>query len=367
MVKENSDLCSRLEFSENKIARLEHVMDKCNEKLIDCQSRMMSDTLIFHNIPERRGENTREHIIVFMKEVMNIKDDSFEITRLDSDTNMANVWIKRCYRRGENQHDKNRPRPIVVHILDGKDWVMKHAKHLAGTDYYITTQMPPEVVESKRKLTPLFKQARAQGNRPRYVARGDAVAYGNKTIRAPRCRAPPKEILSKRCGLQVITSNVVEDQGNRFVAHKVNVSAPADITAAVDAVKYSQYSIATASHNMYATRIQVGKFIHEYSDDDGEHSGSREIMNELRKRSITNQLVVVTRWASGTQLGRKRFAIISQCTSAVLGDAHNQPRRDPDRDRTHAKTPDSNPTERRRQSAPTDDTRSPQRHQRVEH
>ena len=58
-------------------------------------------------------------------------------------------------------------------------------KHLAGTDYYITTQMPPEVVESKRKLTPLFKQARAQGNRPRYVARGDAVAYGNKTIRAP--------------------------------------------------------------------------------------------------------------------------------------------------------------------------------------
>ena len=97
-------------------------------------------------------------------------------------------------------------------------------------------------------------------------------------------KSSPKRDLSKRYGLQVITSNVVEDQGNRFVAHKVNVSAPADITAAVDAVKYSQYSIATASHNMYATRIQVGKFIHEYSDDDGEHSGSREIMNELRKR-----------------------------------------------------------------------------------
>ena len=106
--------------------------------------------------------------------------------------------------------------------------------------------------------------------------------------------------------------------GNRFVAHVANITSRDEIATALSAIKFSFHAIATATHNMYGTRINVNNSIQEYSHDDGEHGGARAIMEVLRKQDVTNRLVVVTRWASGIQLSSKRFAIIAKCTDELI-------------------------------------------------
>ena len=114
------------------------------------------------------------------------------------------------------------------------------------------------------------------------------------------------------------SSDIVEERGNRFVAHVATIKSPNDIPVTLNAIKYSFHAIATATHNVWAARIQGTEAVAEYSDDDGEHGGAREIAKELRNQNLANHMVVVTRWASGVQLGRKRFDIIAQRTKAVL-------------------------------------------------
>ena len=173
-------------------------------------------------------------------------------------------------------------------------------------------------------------KAKQEGQRPRYVARGDVVAVSNKSYRAPVAppgTLSPEEVLDRKKDYKLDSSDIITASGNRFVAHMATISSPADIRPALDIIKYSFHNVATATHNMYGTRIQVGQKVQEYSDDDGEHGVAQEIVDVLRKRGVSDKLVVVTRWASGIQLGRKRRSIVAACTHAVLdNDVKRSPR-----------------------------------------
>ena len=50
--------------------------------------------------------------------------------------------------------------------------------------------------------------------------------------------------------LEKDSSEVIEEKGNRFVAHLVNITTPNDIPNGLLAVKNSHHLIATATHNM---------------------------------------------------------------------------------------------------------------------
>ncbi len=69
---------------------------------------------------------------------------------------------------------------------------------------------------------------------------------------------------------------------------------------------------------MVCARIVTNNGVIEYADDDGEYSATRHIMDELRKFNILNHVVIVTRWASGQQLGKRRWSIIRHVTVNVL-------------------------------------------------
>ena len=322
LLTENKSTQDRLVLSENKVAHLECLVDNLSRRVIDNECRGMTDNLIFHNISEERHEVTREILISFLKEVMKISSQSFVVPSLDMDSGINTVWIKKCHRMGPPPIGHNtRPRPIFVSFVDGAALVLRHARNLAGSNYFVATQMPQEVMENKRKVSTIFKKAKQEGKRPRYVARGDAVAVENRTFRAPtapRCQLTPADIISKKDELELRSSDIVEERGNRFVAHVATIKSPNDIPVALNAIKYSFHAIATATHNVWAARIQGTEAVAEYSDDDGEHGGAREIAKELRNQNLANHMVVVTRWASGVQLGRKRFDIIAQRTKAVL-------------------------------------------------
>ena len=184
------------------MAHMERALENCEKRVLDIQARNMSDNLIFHNIPEERRENTMEVILSFMVEVMNISRDSFTTNRLDIDDPVGKtVWIKRCHRLGTKQPGTSKPRPILVSLLVGKEWILKHARNLGGTDFYVATQLPLEVAESKRKVSHIFKKAKQDGKKPRYVSRGDVVAIDKRQFSAPvapPCQVTPAQILESK-------------------------------------------------------------------------------------------------------------------------------------------------------------------------
>ncbi|MFC6754410.1 IMPACT family protein [Halorubrum tibetense] len=103
-----------------------------------------------------------------------------------------------------------------------------------------------------------------------------------------------------------------EVRGSEFLGH----AAPADtVEQAETIIETVEAEYADATHNVPAYRVPAGEasertpstdvMLREYSDDDGEPSGSagKPALNVLQQRDIRNVVCVVTRYYGGTNLG----------------------------------------------------------------
>ena len=106
----------------------------------------------------------------------------------------------------------------------------------------------------------------------------------------------------------------------QVVSHIANAQTAYEVSTAVNAITHMHGSMATATHNIMASRVVSpnGTSVQEYSDDDGEYGLARVILKVLQRYNITNKVVIVTRWASGIQLGLKRYDIIRKCTETIV-------------------------------------------------
>ena len=103
-----------------------------------------------------------------------------------------------------------------------------------------------------------------------------------------------------------------EVQGSEFLGHV----APADTVDEAEAfIEEVGSEYADATHNVPAYRVPAGEasertpnsdvMLREYSDDDGEPTGSagKPALNVLQQRDVRNVVAVVTRYYGGTNLG----------------------------------------------------------------
>lgn len=99
---------------------------------------------------------------------------------------------------------------------------------------------------------------------------------------------------------QVGVSELVE-KGSRFLGRAEPVDSIAEIEARLQSIRRTAYD---ATHHCYAWRSGPAGQTFKYSDD-GEPNGTagRPIFDLLVGRSLTNSLVVVTRYFGGTKLG----------------------------------------------------------------
>ena len=109
---------SRLDFSENKIDHLQCSLLETKRELMDAQAHMMKENLVFYNVPEIKGENTRQVLITFIKQQMKVADSCFDVKRLDSGSSLDIVWIRTCHRIGQVGNLANRP--ILAMMIEGK-------------------------------------------------------------------------------------------------------------------------------------------------------------------------------------------------------------------------------------------------------
>ncbi len=248
---------ARLEMTENRVMLLEKEMATCKSKIIESASRSMKDNLLINGIEEHKGEHILSLVIQFMKEAMQIKESYFKCSAHDTADDENTIWIQRCHRIGR-QGRPGAHRAIVVKMITGRDCVLKHAKNLKGTSYYISIQNPPEINEAKKQVAPIFRKAKADGKHPRYVGKGDAVYLDGKTYRSlvvPTCSTPALTIIERKTAMHINSTPITEESGNKFSAHMAIINSHGDVAPTLMAITSMHPSVATATHNMSVARV----------------------------------------------------------------------------------------------------------------
>ena len=178
---DNKLMRSRLDMAENRILSLEKLQGvTARIELLMVYHEAWKTTWCFMVWRKSRGKY-QGHINQILGREYENSPGSFQSHDFLDCSNGDTIWIHRCHRIGQpGSHN----RPIVAKMNSGRECIFKYTRHIAGTPYFVSVQMPPELTENKKKLSPLFKQAKADGKPARYIGRGDAVLINNQVFRA---------------------------------------------------------------------------------------------------------------------------------------------------------------------------------------
>ena len=107
---------------------------KTQDQLIDLKCRSMRDNLVFYQLPEERGENCEEKILIFIERELKIEGACTEIR------------LHRAHRLGAYRHGYTRPIVAKFAFYPDRERVRKSSKNLKGTQYGISEQFPKEII-----------------------------------------------------------------------------------------------------------------------------------------------------------------------------------------------------------------------------
>ena len=183
MEKENSDLRKSLDFAYKSIETLTEravIQQKTLSKLAEDVNKLTQDAnaekeraikleshsrwnnLIFYNIPEVRKESsatTETLLYTFLEQNLDMAEE---------ETN--EITTERVHRLGKIREGNN-PRPIIAKVSFHKDKVriLSSARTLAGTNYGISQDFPREIVEIRKGLVKVMKEAKKNGQDTKLV------------------------------------------------------------------------------------------------------------------------------------------------------------------------------------------------------
>ncbi|GJJ06219.1 hypothetical protein Clacol_000409 [Clathrus columnatus] len=133
-------------------------------------------------------------------------------------------------------------------------------------------------------------------------------------------------ILKLLSGSNIYVLGFVRYRDSTFIAHIFRASSVKQAYAAQNYVKSVLNADKPASCNMMAYRIMILKKgrtgidgpddfeLESNAEDDGETYGGARILKIMRRESVIDAVVVVSRWFGGTLLGPARFSHIEHCT-----------------------------------------------------
>jgi putative IMPACT (imprinted ancient) family translation regulator len=108
--------------------------------------------------------------------------------------------------------------------------------------------------------------------------------------------------------------NVVSDRGSKYAVTGFPVTSRAEVDAALKTLKKDK-KFAKATHNTWAVVFADGTPL---KGDDGESGAGMVILRMLERASLSDHLIIVTRWYGGTKLGGDRFRRVQDCVNAYL-------------------------------------------------
>ena len=123
-------------------------------QVLDIQCRSMRDNLIFYRIPEEKGETDDDCV----RKILTFMEEMFEIEKATTE-----IKLHRTHRMGRFSPTKTRPIVAKFAYYTDREKVRKSANKLKNTSYGISQQFPKEIMDTRRKLVPIMKEARGKG------------------------------------------------------------------------------------------------------------------------------------------------------------------------------------------------------------
>lgn len=114
----------------------------------------------------------------------------------------------------------------------------------------------------------------------------------------------------------LLIEDVIRDRGSRYAVSGGPVRDRVEVDAFLKALKKKR-KFARATHNSWAVLLPDGPL----KADDGEGGAGNVILQVLEGAGVQGQLVVVTRWFGGTQLGGDRFRHVASAAQAWIAAA----------------------------------------------
>ncbi|XP_075684464.1 protein IMPACT isoform X1 [Rhinoderma darwinii] len=121
----------------------------------------------------------------------------------------------------------------------------------------------------------------------------------------------------------IIHGEPLSDRRSTFQAHLAPLNSPGQVKEVLNKL-YENKKIASATHNIYAYRINSKKtdtFIQD-CEDDGETAAGKRLLHLLQILDARDVMVVVSRWYGGILLGPDRFKHINNCARNILVEHH---------------------------------------------
>lgn len=113
----------------------------------------------------------------------------------------------------------------------------------------------------------------------------------------------------------IVLEDILRDRGSRYAASTGKVATRAGVETFLAELRRRR-KFDRATHHSWAAVLSDGGPL---KGDDGEAGAGAVILKMLEREGLLDQIVVVTRWYGGVNLGGDRFAHIVTCTRAALG------------------------------------------------
>ena len=129
---------------------------------------------------------------------------------------------------------------------------------------------------------------------------------------------PDSDLEDSYLTITKFTQAEIKVKGSRFIGRVRSVNSRAEAESFIADIAKHFYD---ASHNCFAYRVGLGNKLEYRYSDDGEPSGTagKPIMKAIEGRSLTNTVLVVTRYFGGTKLGTGGLVrAYTECAQKVL-------------------------------------------------
>ena len=324
---EISDLKGKYESLKKEQTILLGIVSKQNKqievlsnKLDDLVTRSMKENIIISGLDETESgdegdDSLEEKVRKFFDEKMSIAP-RFDIT----------------HRIGEKREDKG-PRPVVVRCsgLKEKSKIfqnvnkLKDQKNSRGKPYFVSDQYPDGINERRRKYNSMMNENKSLPTTEQLSMRiRRNQLFINNEVYRPSVVPPsvddlfdvPQSEQDKMEKLPLTFGDIQSEKGSTFYGAAVRIHSIADVRRAYKKVVLGDPS---ATHVMAAFKYKSpqGKILVDYIDD-GEHGGSRCLMNSITLGGHMGVACFVVRHYGGTHLGPRRFNHITAAAKSAL-------------------------------------------------
>ena len=133
------------------------------ERAVKLESHSRRNNLIFYGIPEETNESSAKSeslLYSFLEENLKMEEED-----------IVGMSVERAHRLGKRNANGDKPRPIIAKFTFHKDkeLILSNARVLAGSDFGISQDFPREIVQIRKELVKVLKQAKKDGHDAKLV------------------------------------------------------------------------------------------------------------------------------------------------------------------------------------------------------